>query len=131
MLELVFGHGGRFEKIRWKKLVCHYLTDQSRYSGGNAGIILYFCQEEKMECIISYLLLALFFDQIVELVRLDDGEEEAVWIKRRLWTNAPFDCGTRVSSTIVVRLGKSKADIVGVDRRIFTQSNNKIGFLIK
>ncbi len=49
-----------------------------------------------MECIIAYLLLALFVDQIVELVRLDDGEEDAVWIKRRLWTNAPFDCGTNV-----------------------------------
>ena len=84
-----------------------------------------------MECIIAYLLLALFVDLIVELVHLHDGEEEAVWIKRRLWTNAPFDCGTRVSSTIAVRMGKSKADIVGFDRRIFAQSNNKIGFLVK
>ena len=56
-----------------------------------------------MECIIAYLLLALFVDLIVELVRLDDGEEEAVWIKRRLWTNAPFDCGTRVVAGARVR----------------------------
>ncbi len=53
-----------------------------------------------MECIVAYLLLALFVDMALELVRMEDGEEEAVWIKRRLWTDTPYDCGTRAVSIL-------------------------------
>ena len=48
-----------------------------------------------MECIIAYLLLAVFIDLALEIARMDCTEDEAEWITRRLWGTAPFDCGTR------------------------------------
>ncbi len=77
-----------------------------------------------MECIIAYLLLALFVDLIVELVRLDDGEEEAVWIKRRLWTNAPFDCGTRVVAGMAT-ISRHHVEL-GLSRRNYTTNSKKL-----
>lgn len=48
-----------------------------------------------MECIIAYLLLAVFIDLALEIARMDCTADEAEWIKRSLWGTAPFDCGTR------------------------------------
>ena len=53
-----------------------------------------------MECIVAYLLLALFVDLALDLMAMEEGEEEAVWIKRRLWTDTPYDCGTRAVSIL-------------------------------
>ena len=48
-----------------------------------------------MECIIAYLLLTLFIDLALEIARMDCTEDEAQWVKRSLWGQTPFDCGTR------------------------------------
>ena len=48
-----------------------------------------------MECIIAYLLLTLFIDLALEIARMDCTADEAEWIKRSLWVQTPFDCGTR------------------------------------
>jgi hypothetical protein len=48
-----------------------------------------------MECIIAYLLLTLFIDLALEIVCMDCTEDEAQWVKRSLWGQIPFDCGTR------------------------------------
>ena len=48
-----------------------------------------------MECIIAYLLLTLFIDLALEIARMDCTADEAEWIKRSLWGQTPFDCGTR------------------------------------
>ena len=48
-----------------------------------------------MECIIAYLLLAVFIDLALEIARMDCTEDEAQWVKRSLWGQTPFDCGTR------------------------------------
>ena len=48
-----------------------------------------------MECIIAYLLLAVFIDLALEIARMDCTADEAEWIKRSLWGQTPFDCGTR------------------------------------
>ena len=53
-----------------------------------------------MECIIAYLLLAVFIDLALEIARMDCTEDEAEWITRRLWGTAPFDCGTRAVGAI-------------------------------
>ena len=61
-----------------------------------------------MECIFAYLLLALYVDLTLELVRMEKDQEKAVWVKRSLWTNTPFDCGTRAVS-ILAPLTRQKA----------------------
>lgn len=61
-----------------------------------------------MECIFAYLLLALYVDLTLELVRMEKDQEKAVWVKRSLWTNTPFDCGTRAIS-ILAPLTRQKA----------------------
>lgn len=48
-----------------------------------------------MECIIAYLLLTLFIDLALEIARMDCTADEAEWIKRSLWGQTPFDCGSR------------------------------------
>ena len=53
-----------------------------------------------MECIIAYLLLTLFIDLALEIARMDCTEDEAEWIKRSLWGQAPFDCGSRAVSAM-------------------------------
>ena len=53
-----------------------------------------------MECIIAYLLLAVFIDLALEIARMDCTEDEAEWIKRSLWGQAPFDCGSRAVSAM-------------------------------
>ena len=53
-----------------------------------------------MECIIAYLLLTLFIDLALEIARMDCTADEAEWIKRSLWGQAPFDCGSRAVSAM-------------------------------
>ena len=53
-----------------------------------------------MECIIAYLLLTLFIDLALEIARMDCTEDEAQWVKRSLWGQTPFDCGTRAVGAI-------------------------------
>ena len=53
-----------------------------------------------MECIIAYLLLAVFIDLALEIARMDCTEDEAQWVKRNLWGQTPFDCGTRAVGAI-------------------------------
>lgn len=53
-----------------------------------------------MECIIAYLLLTLFIDLALEIARMDCTADEAEWIKRSLWGQAPFDCGSRAVSAL-------------------------------
>ena len=53
-----------------------------------------------MECIIAYLLLAVFIDLALEIARMDCTEDEALWVKRSLWGQTPFDCGTRAVGAI-------------------------------
>ena len=53
-----------------------------------------------MECIIAYLLLAVFIDLALEITRMDCTEDEAQWVKRSLWGQTPFDCGTRAVGAI-------------------------------
>ena len=53
-----------------------------------------------MECIIAYLLLTLFIDLALEIARMDCTADEAEWIKRSLWGQTPFDCGSRAVSAM-------------------------------
>jgi hypothetical protein len=53
-----------------------------------------------MECIIAYLLLALFIDLALEIVHMDVTADETGWIKRSFWGQNPFDCASRAVSTI-------------------------------
>ena len=53
-----------------------------------------------MECIIAYLLLTLFIDLALEIARMDCTEDEAQWVKRSLWGQTPFDCGSRAVSAM-------------------------------
>ena len=55
-----------------------------------------------MECIIAYLLLTLFIDLALEIARMDCTADEAEWIKRSLWGQAPFDCGSRAVSAMAI-----------------------------
>ena len=53
-----------------------------------------------MECIIAYLLLTLFIDLALEIARMDCTADEAEWVQRSLWGQAPFDCGSRAVSAM-------------------------------
>lgn len=51
-----------------------------------------------MGYLIAYLLLALVFDLLRELVNPEGDHRNADAIHRRLWSDTHFDCRTRVFS---------------------------------
>ncbi len=53
-----------------------------------------------MGYIIAYLLLALVFDLIRELINPEGDHRNATAIHRRLWSDTLFDCRTKVFSVV-------------------------------